>query len=366
MRPSLRIIPAALVLSALALLGWTIFGEASPHTEPAQRFELAQAARTNSASTASLDAADLMPAESPSSAGATERSGGDTGGEAERYKAFYGEALIQVGGALPSPVKVGSLEVEIMERGASKLVEVDANGGHFSLQIPERSRVRLRGGVFNGQRVRFPGLGVAFAPVESAYALVGTPFPLNQLTVLDGPTGAHLSSLRITRAAGQSPVTLRDQADREEVVLEEASSPVALPWIESRSPVWLRVQAEGYAPATVWVDPAEESAKSLALWANADLELRVTGDGREALKMITLFHDAGEGRTAASSIIERRAPGVKSDPEAWIFDLVGLPALPTQVVLKGIDIKARPVDLASSNVDLESGGRQTLTLRLRR
>lgn len=366
MRAILRTIPATLLIAALAILGWTIFGESGPQGEPSGEFGIAPATRSGEGVAGTAEAAALIDPVAELEVKASGRSGVAAGEASERFRAFDGEALLQIGDAVPSPVKVGSFELEVLTRGASQPVEVEIQGGRFSVQIPERSRIRLKGGLFNGQRVRFPGLGAAFAPVDSAYALVGTPFPLNRLTVLDGPSGAHLSSLRITLAAGQSPVTLRGQADGEEVLVEDASSPIDLPWIEARTPVWLRVQADGYAPMTVWVDPQQERSRELSLWSSADLLVRVTGDGREALKTLTLFHDAGEGRTIAGGVIERRAPGVGSDGEAWAFDLVGLPALPTRVMARGIDLKARPIDLASSKISMEPGGRQTLVIQLQR
>jgi len=41
MRAILRIIPAALLLAALALLGWTVFGTSSPKETPAEGAEIA-------------------------------------------------------------------------------------------------------------------------------------------------------------------------------------------------------------------------------------------------------------------------------------------------------------------------------------
>ncbi len=367
MRAPHRIIPAAMTLAALTVLGWTIFGEPSPRESPSKVTGLT----LPEAPDPIQEAADplMAPALAEDSPGIEPggRSGADTTPFVERLRPFEGEALLQVKGApLPSPVRSGSFQLEILTQGASQLTEVKVGSGRFKLEIPDRSRVKLLGGMFNGQRVRFEGLGHAFTPVDSPYVLVGSPFPLNRLIVRDGPTGAHLSGLRVTQASGMSPLTLRDQAAGEELVLKDASSPVDLPWIESRTPLWLRVEADGYAPATAWVDPDQERTRELLLWPAAELEVRVIGDAREALKMIALFHDAPEGRTIAGGVIERRAAGVTSDGEAWVFDLVGLPALPTQVVAKGIDLKAQPVDLSTANITLEPGGRQTVVLRLRR
>jgi hypothetical protein len=163
-----------------------------------------------------------------------------------------------------------------------------------------------------------------------------------------------------------NPVTLRGQAADEAVVLEGGSSPVDLPWIESRTPLWLRVGADGYAPATVRVDPLEERTREVRLWPAADLLVRVTGDGREALRMISIFHEDPEGRVIAGGVIERRAAGVSSDGAAWVFDLEGVPGLPTRIEAKGVDLKARPVDLAETNVGLQPGERRTAVLRLDR
>ena len=63
---------------------------------------------------------------------------------------------------------------------------------------------------------------------------------------------------------------------------------------------------------------------------------------------------------------ERRAAGVSSDGAAWVFDLEGVPGLPTRIEAKGVDLKARPVDLAETNVGLQPGERRTAVLRLDR
>jgi hypothetical protein len=366
MRAVLRILPAALLLAALALLGWTVFGTSSPKEAPAEGAEIA--AREETPEEASRDG-NLASPSGDSTATTVEpqrRSTGEVPLTVERLRTFEGEALLQVDGAIPSPVKTGTFWLELLSRGSSETAEVEVLGGRFRLEIPERSRVRLKGGVFSGQRVRFEGLEVAFTPVDSPYVLVGSPFPLNRLVVCDGPTGAHLSGLRVTRAPQMSPVTLRGQSDDEELVLEGASSPIDLPWIPSRTPVWLRVAADGYAPMTAWVDPTQEQTKELLLWPEAALTVRVTGEGREALKALALFHDAGEGRTIAGGVIERRSKGVTSNGAEWVFDLVGLPALPTEVVAKGLDLKARFVDLAAADISLEPGSQRTLVLRLSR
>ena len=366
MRAPHRIIPAVLVLAALAVLGWTIFGEPSPRERPSVATGLARPKAPEEVQGAP------DPLTAPASSGedlASEparRSDAGTALTLDRLRLFEGEVLLQVKGALPSPVKIGSFQLEIMTSSVSREVEVKVSSGRFKVEIPDRSRVRLRGGMFNGERVRFEGLGHAFTPVESPYVLVGSPFPLNRLVVRDGPTGAHLSGLRITRAPGMSPASLRGQTAGEEVVLKDASSPVDLPWIESQAPLWLRVQADGYAPMTAWVDPDQERTRELLLWPEAELTVRVTGEAREAVKVIALFHDAGEGRTIAGGLIERRAQGVTSDGDAWVFDLVGLPALPTEVVVKGFDLRAQPVDLAKTSVSLNPGGRHTVVLRLSR
>ncbi len=370
MRALQRIIPAALVLAALGVLGWTIFAEPGPRVSPPSVTELA---RPQGPEDLEEDADPLTTPTLPDDlegdlhgAGPLGRSAANQALAVEQLRPFEGEVLLQIEGALPSQVKAGSFRLEILTPGASRLVEVGVASGRFKLEIPDRSRIKLLGGVFNGQRVRFDGLGFAFTPVESPYVLVGSPFPLNRLVVRDSPTGAHLSGLRITRAPGMSPASLRGQTAAEEVVLEDASSPVDLPWIESQAPLWLRVKADGYAPMTAWVDPDQERTRELLLWPEAELTVRVTGDAREAVKVIALFHDTGEGRTIAGGLIERRAKGVTSDGDAWVFDLVGLPALPTEVVVKGFDLRAQPVDLARASVSLDPGGRQTVVLRLSR
>lgn len=366
MRAILRTIPAALLLAALALLGWTVFGTSSPKETPAEGAEIAAREETPGEVSRDRDLASPSGDSTATTAEPQGRSTGEVPPTVQRLRTFEGEALLQVDGAIPSPVRTGTFELELLARGSSETAEVEVLGGRFRLEIPERSRVRLKGGVFNGQRVRFEGLEIAFTPVDSPYVLVGSPFPLNRLLVRDGPTGAHLSGLRVTRAPQMSPVTLRGQSDDEELVLEDASSPIDLPWIPSRTPIWLRVAADGYAPMTAWVDPTQEQTKELLLWPEAALTVRVTGEGREALKALALFHDAGEGRTIAGGVIERRSEGVTSNGAEWVFDLVGLPALPTEVIAKGLDLKARFVDLAAADISLEPGSQRTLVLRLSR
>lgn len=56
MRAVLRILPAALLLAALALLGWTVFGTSSPKEAPAEGAEIA--AREETPEEASRDGKD--------------------------------------------------------------------------------------------------------------------------------------------------------------------------------------------------------------------------------------------------------------------------------------------------------------------
>ncbi|MGD2016621.1 MAG: hypothetical protein PVJ89_00780 [Planctomycetota bacterium] len=377
MRPLLRITSAALALAVIALLGWTAFGDPGVR-ERAESDPLLVGAPGLAGAPGPGDRGEPGGPEDPALAGPgsggglegssleAARTEGLGGAPVARTRPFEGEALLQVGDALPSQVRTGSFTLEVLEQAQVERVQVPVTGSRFEVQVPERARLRLVGGVFNGQRVRFPGLGTAFAPADSAHALVGVPFPLNRLVVLDGPSGAGLGDVRITRAPAMNPVTLRGQAADEAVVLEGGSSPVDLPWIESRTPLWLRVGADGYAPATVRVDPLEERTREVRLWPAADLLVRVTGDGREALRMISIFHEDPEGRVIAGGVIERRAAGVSSDGAAWVFDLEGVPGLPTRIEAKGVDLKARPVDLAETNVGLQPGERRTAVLRLDR
>lgn len=368
MRAPFRILATLVAAAVVGLLGWTALGDDVPGKRDGDGGRIIEPSRmsgdgepVSAASAGALAGVGQTPDQ-----GQGERAAVPARTAATPTRLFRGEALLQESGSVPTQVKAGTFTVEIVELGQVSTADVEVIGGTFRVPVPERARVRLKTGEFNGVRVRFPGLGPAFAPVDVDYALVGAPFPLNRLRIVDGPSGADLSGVRVTRAPDMSPVTLRGTAGDELVVVEEAASPIDLPWIESRTPVWLRVRAEGYAPATVRVDPTEARTREVRMWPGADLLVRVTGEGREALKMICLFHEDPDGRTIAGGILERRSEGVRSEGGAWIFDLEGVPALPTRVQAKGVDLKARPVDLAETNVRLGRGEQRTAVLRIDR
>lgn len=275
---------------------------------------------------------------------------------------FRGEALIQREDDRPRPVTVGTLSMEVWLRGGVESIEAPVANGRFEAEIPSTARVKLTAGTFDGERVRFPGLERPFEPSEDDHAIVGIPFPTNVLRVVDGGQRSPVTGVRIRRAANETAPLLAGQVDEGEIVVDDGVAPVILPWIDSPSPVHLRVTAPGYAPATVLVDPSTESDKEVALWPSADLVVRVTGEGRDMLRALVLLREEGGKRTPIAGMFRPNDPGVKRDGTQIVFDLKGVAGLPHRIIAKGYNGKGRTIDLAETRVQLGPGAARDVRL----
>lgn len=116
MRAILRTIPAALLLAALALLGWTVFGTSSPKETPAEGAEIAAREETPGEVSRDRDLASPSGDSTATTAEPQGRSTGEVPPTVQRLRTFEGEALLQVDGAIPSPVRTGTFELEQIGR----------------------------------------------------------------------------------------------------------------------------------------------------------------------------------------------------------------------------------------------------------
>jgi hypothetical protein len=279
-------------------------------------------------------------------------------------QAFRGAALIHREGERPEPVSNGTLSMEIWTRGERETVEASILEGRFEVEIPRAARVRLTGGLFEGERVRFRGLRTPFDPSEEDHAIVGVPYPLNVLRVVDGGQGSALTGVRVRRTDDESAALLADVVDEGEVLIADGVAPVILPWIESSAPVRLRVSAPGYAAANVMVDPNVAGDREVRLWPSSDLTVRVTGAGRDKLRALVLFREETGGVRPVAGMFAPSDPGVTKELDALVFDVKGVAGLPHRIVAKGYDGKGRTVDLAETRIVLGPGEARAVTLRI--
>jgi hypothetical protein len=147
-------------------------------------------------------------------------------------------------------------------------------------------------------------------------------------------------------------------------VIDRATAPIVLPWMNAQGPIWLRVSAPGYAASNVLIDPNRASEKEIALWPPADLTVRITGPGRTQLRAIVLFLERATGRRAEAAIFTRSLPGVVEDADSITFPVVGLPGAPHRIVAKGYDGRGRAVDLGETRVELGANESREVVLRV--
>ncbi len=308
---------------------------------------------------------DLTPAEDH--AGERER---DEGFEGATLVRFHGSALLQHEGQRPNPAIRGTIEVAILNDGRMIPVSIPVNLGQFSAEVPERCRMEILGGVLEDQTVRFLGFeGQLTVDHTQPYAFVGEPIPVNRLRVFEGTQRIPLSGITVRRHTDATTALGQDQAPVGEVILENAASPVELPFIPATHPIWLHVSVEGYATTALLLDPREINEKDVVLWPAAGLVVRVTGRRRSQLKALILHRlEPGEEGKAPTkrhfATLNLQSPGITSDTDAIIFTLKGIPALPVVIEARGFDKRGRETRLGTVSTELGPLEARTVELRI--
>jgi len=265
----------------------------------------------------------------------------------------------------------GAFTLIVVAGGERSLVEVSVENGRFVHSVPERSTLRLGLGELNGERVRFAIPPGTFEPRGDNLALVGIPIPRCLLEVLAEGTGAHLAPVTVRVVDGPSAGRLRSVEVTPTPTLaplvSAASSPVLLPWVDTKRPLWLEVEAPGYAPGRALVDPRRASEHRFTLSPAAGvLTVHVTGPGRGRLRRVLVQHLLAEGRRPVVADILWEARGA-TVPEPLVFQLEGLPAGAQLVRAAAQDLRVAGgalQDLATAEVELAPGGDGRVVLHI--
>lgn len=277
---------------------------------------------------------------------------------------FRGIVMTQPEGQRPVQARFGSLDLEILRGGTRTPLTLDLPEGRFDAEVPAGARLVLKGGLFEGTRVRFEAPRGPFDPSPEEYALVAIPVPEIVLQVVEGGQDVPLSAVSVSRAEDPTGSWLGDTPPSYAVLVEEAESPVTLPDLEAKRPIWLRVSAEGYAATHVMIDPRKPGEKTVRLHPAGELDLRVSGRRRGDLRMIVLGREEPDGRTPHVATFNVTGSEIERDQDGVLFPIRGLAALPHRIVAKGMDRFGRVVDLGEVEVAVEPGLRRTATLRV--
>lgn len=294
----------------------------------------------------------------------------EAGFSGENLVEFHGSALLQPKGQRPYPAVRGTIEIAILNHGRLVPVSVDVTQGKFRVEVPDRCRIRVEGGVLEDQAVRFLGTDGPFT-LDAAldYALVGEPIPIQRLRVFEGTQHVPLAKVTVRTGVDGATAQMTGGAPVGEVLVAEAASPIDLPFMPGQRPVWLHVSAEGYATTALLINPLEAAEKDVVLWPSATLNVRVTGPARDRLKALILHRNepAAAGQKPSKrhfATIGMNATGITRDPDAIIFNLENVPALPLTLEARGFDKRGRETLLGTTSVVLGTNQAGRVELRL--
>jgi hypothetical protein len=288
--------------------------------------------------------------------------------------AFEGDVYLELEGPALLPGVNGHFRLRLLVGGAFEELEVPVVNGRFSSSVPDRSLLTLLEGELNGEEVRFAESTKAFEPRPSRMALVGRPRPNQTLRVLAAGTGADLAdvTLREVDGPGGAQLAAGPRAGAGEArpapaapLLTGATSPVRVPWVATRRPLWLEVSAPGYAPARALVDPRASGERTFELLPAAGaLTVHVTGPGRGRVEGLVLQRiEADDRRPIAAHFV--CTPQGPTAPDPVVFEVEGLAAARHGVRVTRLDraVMGGVVrDLAASEVDLLVGASARLVL----
>ena len=267
----------------------------------------------------------------------------------------------------------GTVEFSMLHNGQTVGVKAEVNQGRFSVEVPERCRIHAHGGRLEEQPVRILDADAPFSLDSSLnYTFVAEPVPVQRLRVLGGAQRVPLTNVTVRIAENAITATMGGiapgNATPDATIVTDAASPIELPYLRSKRLVWLHVSADGYATTAQLVNPKEPAEFEVLLWPSAALTVRVTGPQRDRLRAIT-FHrhePSADGQSSSKrhfATFDMNTPGITSDPDATIFALENVPALPLSIWARGLDKRGREQQLGTVSVEL--GPDQTGRIELR-
>lgn len=285
-----------------------------------------------------------------------------------------GDVYLELDGGALLPGASGHFRLRMLAGGVFEELVVPVAAGRFSCSVPERALLTLLDGELNGEEVRFARPTRPFEPRPDRMALIGRGRPSYTLRVVVAGTGADLTDVTLREVDGPGGahlVTGPGQGAGEArpttpaPLLTGAASPLRVPWVDTRRPLWLEVSAPGYAPARALVDPRTTGARTFELQpAAGTLTVHVTGPGRGRLEGLVVQRlEAEDRRPIAAHFTGAPAGSEARDP--LVFEVAGLAAARHLVRATFLD-RARGGgavrDLASGEVDLLVGVQARLDL----
>jgi len=288
--------------------------------------------------------------------------------------ALAGDVYLQLEGGALLPGVSGHVRLRQLAGGVVEELVVPVAAGRFSSIVPDRSLLTLIDGELNGEEVRFAQPTKPFEPRPGRMALIGRARPSYTLRVVAAGTGADLTDVTLREVDGPGgarlvtgPRTGAGEARPGPLapLLTGAVSPLRVPWVDTRRPLWLEVFAPGYAPARALVDPRATGARTFELLpAAGTLTVHVTGPGRGRVESLVLQRlEAPDRRPIAAHFTS--TPQGSEAPDPLVFEVEGLAAARHLVRATFLDrgrAGGTVQDLAAGEVDLHVGASARLDL----
>lgn len=364
---------AFLAVFAAALLGLLIFvvRDAADGLANSAQDGIPEPAETASQTSASAGSAnpgtrtpDPLPIRGAISTDEEPHSAPESSAMVGPLRSFHGIALIQFKSELIRESASGTLEIDVIGSGARRRVQGIVAAGQFDVEVPVNARLVLCGGEFDGHEVYFEKPKGPFDPTDDQYALVGMVAPRFQLIVRDGITGSPLRSASVHRANDVTSAWLEGEPFTGEEVTVDQPSPITLPFIDTKRPVWLRVSAPEYAGTHVLVDPREDGEREVRLWPSANLSVRVTGPGRNRLKMLLAARLDPSGQKLHAATLSITDPNIARGPDSITFPIRGLAGVGHVLVARGFNAKSQVIELGQIEVSLGPRDAKSVEFRL--
>ncbi len=279
-------------------------------------------------------------------------------------RSFHGTALIQFKDQLIRESGGGTLEIDVIGGGARTRIQGIVAAGQFDIEVPVTARLILRGGELDGHEVYFEKPKGPFDPTDDDYALIGMVSPKFRLVVRDGMTGSPLRSASVHMADDASSAWLEGSPPAGDEVIVDEPSPITLPFIDTKRPVWLRVSAPDYAGTHVLVDPREDGEREVRIWPSANLTVRVTGPGRKRLKGILASRLDPSGKRLHAATFSMTHPSIQRDTDSITFAIRGLAGVGHVFAARGLNSKGQVEDLGQIEFSLGPRDEKTVEFRL--
>jgi hypothetical protein len=288
--------------------------------------------------------------------------------------ALAADVYLEVDDGTLLPGVNGHVRLSLFVGGGLEELVVPVQAGRFACTVPDRSLITVVDGELNGEEVRFADPAGGFEPRKSRMALIGRARPSYTLHVVAAGTGADLTDITLRAVDGpggahlvKSPGSAAGTAERSapEPLATGATSPLRVPWVETRQPLWLEVSAPGYAPARALVDPRASGERTFELHpAAGTLTVHVIGPGRGRMEALVVQRLEAADKRPVAAHFTTAAPGPEA-PELLAFEVDGLAAARHLVRVTFLDrayAGGAVRDLAQGEVDLLVGASARLVL----